>query len=121
REDPVRMTPELRERHEVYVRGGYGFIPDGDTYFNPGESSAAAWALAGEPKTERYVSGETWYDVFRHQTAVLRRDEGLLVLTTALLPVIVDDLDGVDALLALGRPEDRTITVTDASVREGVV
>src|SRR5690606_25293613 len=54
REDPVRMTPELRERHEVYVRGGYGFIPDGDTYFNPGESSAAAWALEGEPKTERY-------------------------------------------------------------------
>ncbi|MEX2374260.1 MAG: hypothetical protein WD942_01575 [Dehalococcoidia bacterium] len=121
REDPVRMTPELRERHEMYVRGGYSFVPDGEIYVDPEESSGMAWAVEGEPKAERFVTEETWYDVLRHQTAVLRRDEDLLVLTTALLPVIVDNLDGVDASLAMGRPADRTLEVADASVQEGVV
>jgi hypothetical protein len=121
REDPVRMTAALRERHETYVRGGYSFIPNEETYLHPEESSAADWAVEGEPKAERLVTDETWYDILRQQTAVLRRDTSLLILTTALLPLIVDDLDGVDAFLAVGRPADRAIDVADASVHEGIV
>lgn len=121
REDPTRMTPELRERHETYVRGGYSFVPDDEIYRDPGESSPADWGFAPEADGERFVTAETWHDVPRHQTAVLRRDEGLLVMKTALLPVIADDLDGVDASLALGRPADRTVEVSDGSVQAGVV
>src|SRR5690606_9140734 len=59
--------------------------------------------------------------ISRYQTAVLHRSDSLLVLTTALLPVIVADLEAIDAFLAAGRPEDRTLEVADASVREGLV
>jgi hypothetical protein len=116
------MTEELRIVHELYVNGGQSFTPDEARFRDPLASRPEDWEIEWDEGSERMVLGRTWHDVEHHQTAMLRRDGGLLVLSAARLPVIASTYEDVRAALAMARIEDQRIEVIPAAVDEsGVV
>lgn len=102
--------------HQLYVHGGYSFAPDASRFLHPEVSRAEDWAVAWDEGPERMHWEGEWHLISDHQTAILRRGEGLVAVTAARLPVLVSSFDGIEAALAMGRPSDLTIRTAQADV-----
>lgn len=111
-----REDGEDVERIELYVNGGYSFAPSAELFLDPMSSAAEDWEVQWGQGPERMITREEWHNVRERQSAALLRDDGLLVLSAARLPVLASSFRNVDAALAMGRPDDLHVDVAPARV-----
>jgi hypothetical protein len=123
--------PRLQEGTSGYVNGGYAFTPADGQLLDPVHTTAEDWAVTwnqprfvrtvvnGPGRTiqllERMHTRERWLPL-EHQTAVLRRDGRLRVLAAARPAMVLSSYETVWAALAMGRPVDLRLQVTDALI-----